>query len=200
MINFKREIAIIISKAIKVDYTEIEGYIEIPKESVGINISGLAFSNKFSGLEGQFTSYPKLMENLIKVFQKKNVPVFLIPHSYNYKKTEQNNDDLQACKAIYDGLNDKNNVICINKDLSSPKIKFLISKMSFFVGTRMHANFAAIYTGVPVFGLAYSYKFISGFNANGLNGESQTVMINNISDSDIPVIVEKVLHYYNNYE
>lgn len=43
--------------------------------------------------------------------------------------------------------------------------------MSFFIGTRMHANFAAIYTGVPLFGLAYSYKFEGAFNANGLDGK-----------------------------
>ena len=68
--------------------------------------------------------------------------------------------------------------------------------MSFFIGTRMHANFAAIYTGVPVFGLAYSYKFAGAFDANNLNGKEQTAMINNISDSEIPTIIKKIDRFY----
>ena len=68
--------------------------------------------------------------------------------------------------------------------------------MSFFIGTRMHANFAAIYTNVPLFGLAYSYKFEGAFNANGLDGAKQTVMINNIKESDIDGIIQKIDNVY----
>ena len=56
--------------------------------------------------------------------------------------------------------------------------------MDYFIGTRMHANFAAIFSHIPVFGLAYSYKFEGAFNANGLNAEKQVVMINNIKPRD----------------
>lgn len=56
-------------------------------------------------------------------------------------------------------LKDKTNVVFVDEDLISPRVKYVISKMSFFIGTRMHANFAAIFTNVPLFGLAYSYKF-----------------------------------------
>ncbi len=69
--------------------------------------------------------------------------------------------------------------------------------MSFFCGTRMHANFAAIYSKVPVFGLAYSYKFEGAFDANGLDGANQTVMINNISCEDIDLIINKIDCFYN---
>ena len=86
----------------------------------------------------------------------------------------------------------------MDKDLISPQVKYVISKMTFFIGTRMHANFAAIYSGVPVFGLAYSYKFEGAFNANGLNGKEQTAMINNIQEKDIDKIIEKIQLVYNN--
>ena len=71
--------------------------------------------------------------------------------------------------------------------------------MSFFIGTRMHANFAAIYTNVPLFGLAYSYKFEGAFNANGLDGTKQTVMINNIKESDIDSIIQKIDNVYHEF-
>lgn len=69
--------------------------------------------------------------------------------------------------------------------------------MKFFIGTRMHANFAAIYTNVPLFGLAYSYKFAGAFNANGLDGEKQTYMINNLKNEQIQEVVDKILNLYN---
>ena len=102
-----------------------------------------------------------------------------------------------ACEAAYNRLSSKKDVTFINQDLISPKVKYVISKMSFFIGTRMHANFAAIYTNVPVFGLAYSYKFEGAFNANGLNAEEQTANVNNIKAEDIDVIIKKIDRFYN---
>ena len=166
--------------------------IDIKSHSVGINVSGLCYSNSFRALAGQFEFYPLLIDKIIKHFQEKNVDVYLIPHSYCFNAPEANNDDIVACKEAYNRLSNKEGVHLINKDLLSPQIKYVISKMSFFCGTRMHANFAAIYTGVPLFGLAYSYKFEGAFNANGLDGKKQTVMINNIKESDISSIIDKI--------
>lgn len=171
--------------------------INIKENAIGINISGLAYSNKFKDLSNQFDAYPELINQIIEHFQKKGCNIYLIPHSYRYNSPEINNDDMEACKATYNRLKDKNKVIFIDQDLSSPKVKYVISKMKFFIGTRMHANFAAIYTNVPVFGLAYSYKFQGAFDANGLNGEKQTVMINNISTEAIPSIIKKIETFYN---
>lgn len=172
--------------------------IDIKPNSVGINVSGLAFSNGFRTLTGQFDAYPELIDRLIRHFRDKGHTVYLIPHSYNYEVPEANNDDMVACKAAYDKLKDKSNVIFVDKDLISPQVKYVISKMTFFIGTRMHANFAAIYSGVPVFGLAYSYKFEGAFNANGLDGKEQTAMINNIQEKDIEGIIEKIDRAYAN--
>ncbi|MCM1439889.1 MAG: polysaccharide pyruvyl transferase family protein [Roseburia sp.] len=171
--------------------------IDIKPDSIGINISGLCYSNSFRTLSGQFEMYPKLIKRLICHFQKKGKTVYLIPHSYNYDSPEESNDDMVACRQAYESLLDKNNVVFIDKNLISPQIKYVISKMSFFCGTRMHANFAAIYTGVPLFGLAYSYKFAGAFNANGLDGNQQTAIINNIKEGDIDGIIMKIDNFYN---
>lgn len=171
--------------------------IDIKPNSIGINVSGLCYSNKFRTLSGQFEQYPELIDRLIRHFQLKGKAIYLIPHSYRYGNPEENNDDMVACKLAYDRLPDKSNVIFVDKDLISPQVKYVISKMSFFIGTRMHANFAAIYTGVPLFGLAYSYKFAGAFNANGLDGENQTAMVNNIKEDDIDGIINKIEKFYN---
>lgn len=170
--------------------------VKILPESIGVNVSGLAYSNKFRSLSGQFDIYPELIDSLISNFQQQGKTVYLIPHSYNYNKAEYANDDMEACREAYNRLKNKKNVIFINKNLISPQVKYVISQMSFFIGTRMHANFAAIYTGVPLFGLAYSYKFEGAFDSNGLNGKENTVMINNISSGDIPGIINKINKVY----
>lgn len=171
--------------------------IDIVDGAIGLNVSGLAYSNKFRTLSGQFECYPKLINQIIEKFQEMGKTIYLIPHSYNYNVPEIYNDDIVACKEAYNRLKDKTNVILVNEDLISPQIKYLISRMSFFIGTRMHANFAAIYTGVPLFGLAYSYKFEGAFNAHGIY--NQTVMINNIGETSIDDIIVKITTCFNKY-
>ena len=169
--------------------------IYVVDDAVGINISGLAYDNIFGTLKGQFNTYPELITGIIKNFLNKGLKVYLIPHSYNYFNPEIGNDDMTATRKVYESLEDKSNVVFVDKNLLSPQIKYIISKMNFFVGTRMHANFAAIYTNVPVFGLAYSYKFAGAFEANGHSAD-HTYMINNMSESDIPKVIDKINTLY----
>ena len=171
--------------------------IDIKDGAIGINISGLAYFNNFGPLAGQFANYPLLIKEIVRYFQEKNKYIYLISHSYDYVSPCINNDDLIASRDFYKNLKNKHNIFLVDKNLSSPKTKYLISKMAFFVGTRMHANFAAIYTNVPLFGLAYSYKFQGAFEANGIYG--QTALINNIKESDIPLILNKINNTYNKH-
>lgn len=169
--------------------------IDIRPDSIGLNISGLTYSNKYHGLENQFENYPALIDAIIEYFIGKGKTVYLIPHSYNFSHPDPFNDDLEVCREVYKKYQNKS-VILIDKDLKSPQVKYVISKMSFFIGTRMHSNFAAIYTKVPVFGLAYSYKFKGGFDANGLDGERQTAVINNLKREDIENVINKIESFY----
>lgn len=169
--------------------------IEIKPNAIGLNVSGLAYSNTFNGLEGQFNAYPELIERIINHFRAKGCTIYLIPHSYGYNNPIAD-DDMLACREAYRRLSDKSNVVLIDRDLISPQIKYLISQMTFFMGARMHANFAAIYTGVPVFGMAYSYKFEGAFNANGLDGKTQTAMINNLKSGEIENYIAKIDDFY----
>lgn len=158
--------------------------------AIGINVSGLAYSNTFRTLSGQFGAYPELIDRLITHFQNMGKTVYLIPHSYHYGNPEWSNDDIFACLQAYARLKSKDRVVLVDKDLISPQVKYLISKMSFFCGTRMHANYAAIFTKVPVFGLAYSYKFKGAFERNGIF--NRTAMINDITADQIDGIIRQV--------
>ena len=170
--------------------------IEIKDNPVGINVSGLAYCNTFYGLEGQFDCYPELINRTIEKFRNKGCTVYLVPHSYTYNNPDDN-DDMVACRQAYQRLSDKSNVVLVDKDMTAPQVKYVISKMKFFIGARMHANFAAIYTGVPVFATAYSYKFKGAFDANGLDGEKQTAMLNNLKEDEIDGYISKIESFYN---
>ncbi|MBR5159362.1 MAG: polysaccharide pyruvyl transferase family protein [Bacteroidaceae bacterium] len=169
--------------------------VEIKHPCVGVNVSGLAYSNRFGNLAGEFDCYPALMEGIVRMFQSKGCNVYIIPHSYNTQSKEVNNDDMEASKLFYDGLAQKENVFFIDRNLVSPQIKYLISQMDFFIGTRMHANFAAIFTGTPVFGLAYSYKFKGAFERNGIY--NRVALINNLKESDISGVLSQIESAYN---
>ena len=164
--------------------------VDLKPNSIGINISGLTYSNNFRDLAGQFDAYPELMTKLVELFQKKGKTIYLIPHAYGYNSPEWNNDDMISSREFYNSLKNKSGVVLIDKDLTSPQVKYVISKMSFFIGTRMHANFAAIFSKVPVFGLAYSFKFKGAFENNGIY--NRTASINNINSVDISRIVAQI--------
>ncbi|GHU75452.1 hypothetical protein FACS189461_1760 [Spirochaetia bacterium] len=166
----------------------------IQSKAVGLNISGLAYFNNFRALSGQFENYPFLIREIINYFQSLGVPIYLISHSYNYTNPEINNDDLCASKEVYNTIKNKDNVYVIGKDLKSPQIKYIISQCSFFIGTRMHANFAAIFTGTPVFGLSYSYKFAGAFDSLGLSDSYAN--IRNLAKTDIPKVLSNIKNSY----
>ncbi len=170
--------------------------IDIRDNAVGLNVSGLAYHNNFKDLAGQFDAYPELIDRIISHFQQKGCNVYLIPHSYDYQHPDDN-DDMTACREAYNRHADKTGLYVVDKDMLAPEVKYVISRMTFFMGARMHANFAAIYTGVPVFGMAYSYKFAGAFAANGLDAEKQTAVINHLSSKDIDSYIAKIDSYYN---
>lgn len=170
--------------------------IDIPQNAIGINISGLAYFNSYKNLTGKFLYYKDLLIDIIEMFQSKNIPIFLIPHTYDHKIPEINADDLQASKDLVKLLKHKSNITIIDEDFIAPELKYIISKMDFFAGTRLHSNFAAIYSEVPVFGLSYSYKFSGSFDRYGLNDHYSSVT--DIKKEDILQIIKKIEFSYEN--
>ena len=164
--------------------------IDIESGAIGLNISGLCYSNEFKDLSGQFDLYPSLIFRIINYFQKKNNHIYLISHSYNYDNPEFANDDLQASKDVYNKLQDKTNIHLVDRNLNSPQTKYIISRCGFFIGTRLHACFAAIFTKTPVFGLAYSYKYEGSFRYMGLENNYTSVL--NLKEEQIDDIISKI--------
>lgn len=169
---------------------------KIENNSVGINISGLAYYNSYGNMAGRFPNYDILIISLITEFQKKDISVYLVPHTYNFESPEIGSDDLQATKEIYRKLINKKGVTIVDRNMNAPEVKYVISQFDYFIGTRMHANFAAIYTKVAVFGLAYSYKFEGAFSRYKLSDSH--AMVVDMSEENVAQVVSQVMECYEN--
>ena len=186
-------------KSIGVDYKEafdLSVYMSpepvdclIEPNTVGINISGLLhFKTDLKDAEG-FENYDLLVVNLIKELIKLNHKILLIPHTYNAENPEYA-DDLTAIKEIAAQVASES-ISIIDKNYTAPQLKYVISKCDFFIGSRMHSNFAALSTSTPVVGLGYSYKFQGGFEMFGV--PECAISIKNISINDIQKIIQNIM-------
>ena len=163
-------------------------------KTIGINISGLLHFKTDLSDTSEFEQYDELVEKLIRKFISMNKNVLLIPHTYNAENPERA-DDLVACKYFAAKIN-SDKIHIVDKNYTAPQLKYIISKCEFFIGSRMHSNFAALSTSTPCVGLGYSYKFKGGFEMFGI--PECAISLKNFEDKDADNIVSKIIELYNN--
>lgn len=166
----------------KVDY-------DIPPETVGININGLLYYQSYGEIVGNFNSYKMLILKLTDAIIDKGFNVLLIPHTYN-TLTPSLEDDLIAIKEIAK-KKEGGRLKYISNNYNAAELKFLISKLDFFIGSRMHSCIASLSTSVPTVGLGYSIKFKGTFKM--FNQEVSVIDINKIDAHEVDSVIAKVL-------
>lgn len=133
---------------------------------VGINISGLLYNGGYTGNNqfGLMVDYKKLTTEIIEFFARRpDVQVWLVPHVYRISTPSKEGDrdiSLQIAEHY-------ENVRVAPLFYNAVEAKTFISKMSFFVGARMHSTIAAVSSGVACVPLSYSIKFQGLFNSLG---------------------------------
>ena len=135
---------------------------------VGINVSGLLWDGGYTG-NNQFNlkvNYQNLITEIATFFLNQELKVVLIPHTYGGSIE----DDLVACKKLKDLLEENGNYVgVITESYSERELKWIISRLEFFVGSRMHSCIAALSTGIPAVGIAYSRKFKGVYASIGVS-------------------------------
>jgi colanic acid/amylovoran biosynthesis protein len=117
---------------------------------VGVNVSAF--------LMEQDKEHLKIMARLIDyIIESKNAYVILIPHVI--APSEWLCDDRYAARAVFILLKNKQRVILINDDYDSSELKGIIRQCDFFIGSRMHANIAALSQGIPTLAIGWSHKY-----------------------------------------
>ena len=126
---------------------------ELPKNfkvfnTVGINISSLVL-NKASDSKLILDNFRVVVDYILK---NTEFSVAFIPHV-----VWRDSDDRIPLKILYEEFK-KSSRVCIVEDQNAQRLKWIISKCSYFIGARTHATIAAYSTGVPTLVLGYSVK------------------------------------------
>ncbi len=137
----------------------IDAEIPIEKGAIGINLSPL-ISNYMA--DGKLDIWTKIAaQNIETISRKTEMPLYLIPHVTNL-----DSDDYQFMKralSLIPGMND--NIKIVPPIYNAAELKWIISRMSLFIGARTHSTIAALSSGVPTLSIAYSIK------SQGINKE-----------------------------
>lgn len=133
--------------------------------NVGINVSGLLWKGGFSGKNqfGMKFDYKEFIEKCILYFAgNQDVRAHIIPHVI-----DKNNDSYDDDYKVSTCIGEEHNVIVAPAFNNPIEAKSYISKMDFFIGSRMHSTIAAVSSGVPTLPVSYSRKFEGLFNTVG---------------------------------
>jgi len=131
----------------------------IEDDAIGMNLSTLMAGYITNGDRERWMDIAaRLIEELHRRFER---PIYLIPHVTRPVPTD--NDYIFLKNALQKSNTHNNELHLVPPDLSAAESKWVIGNMSVFLGSRMHANIAALSSCVPTLSLAYSIK------AKGIN-------------------------------
>jgi len=146
----------------------LNSFLKGQHPTIGINISGLIYNN-IENSKKQYSfkaDYDQVIKKLItQLLSHSNANICLIPHVL--VDDSHYESDIAASKKTIIDLNlspaDEKRVIIVEKNYNQCEIKWIISQMDWFCGTRMHSTIAALSTGVPTTAIAYSLKTLRVF-------------------------------------
>ena len=126
---------------------------------VGINVSGLLFTDGARQRFGLALDYRRLMTMLVEQLIDHGCRVLLVPHVGVAGATAES--DRRACEQVIARLppTTRDRARIATGFATAPEAKWLISQCDWFCGARMHSTIAGLSTQVPTVGVAYSDKF-----------------------------------------
>jgi colanic acid/amylovoran biosynthesis protein len=105
---------------------------------------------------------------------------------------DKKDNDLILSNDIFNSLPKqvKKNVKIITEDLHPKELKYIISKMDFFIGTRMHSNIFALSSLVKTIAIAYESKTIGIMN--DLNLSKYTINFEKVTKKRLLYLLQKL--------
>lgn len=136
---------------------------------VGFNISGLIYNDPASASrQYKLTADYRqaVIDFLSGLLARTRARVVLIPHVMD--RPGHYESDLAACHEVARALPGGESRLCVAAgNFDQSEVKWLISRMDWFCGTRMHSTIAALSSGVPTAAIAYSDKTLGVFESCG---------------------------------
>lgn len=143
----------------------VHEWLSDDEPTVGVNVSGLlASAARPADRFGIHLDYEEVMLRLARRLVREGVRVVLIPHVRGGWETDE-----LACQRLRERVAVPERVVSLSGvDLDASSTKWIIGRLDWFVGARMHATIAALSSTVPVAAVAYSDKFQGVFASCGL--------------------------------
>lgn len=161
---------------------------ELLKGAIGINLSPIMANFVTDGDVGKWKEFcSDFLKTVLDEFKR---PICLIPHV-----TLQHGDDYEFMNEVLSMFNVGNGYAqIIPPGLTASETKWLISKMSVFIGCRTHSTIAALSSGIPTLSFAYSIK-ARGINRDVYGDESFCI---SPKISSIGTIIERISELLSN--
>lgn len=147
----------------------IEGLAD--NTTAGVNASGLLGLEENRARFGLASDYLHTITAVTRGLLDRGAHVVFVPHVH--VPGGQGESDIRAVDAVRARLTDseRSRTSVVSPSLDAAELKWCISRLDWFVGSRMHSTIGALSTGVPAFGYAYSEKTAGVFETCGVGDE-----------------------------
>ena len=141
-----------------------------PRETavIGINISGLIYNDPEKARSNYHfvADYRAAVKEFIgRLLKSTSARIVLVPHVMD--RPGHYESDLEACVSVAGAFGEADRLIIAPGDFDQSEVKWLISRLDWFCGTRMHSTIAALSSGIPTAAVAYSDKTLGVFATCG---------------------------------
>ncbi len=147
---------------------------------LGLNVSPLIERYKKTGQDLR----KEVIEFIRYAVKERGLGVLLVPHVVPLNGSDYNNDAyyMDAVRSEVEDLGVS--VKMMPHQLNASQIKYIISKLRFFIGARTHATIAALSSGIPTVSIAYSIK-AKGINNDLFGNENPVLQTPDLSNQSL---------------
>jgi colanic acid/amylovoran biosynthesis protein len=160
--------------------------IDKSRRAVGITVRSWIFPECADREQAQ-ENYISSIIDFVDCLVKSNFQVFFMPQCVG----PSIDNDLIITNIIFNRLVEKKHVVILDEDIKPEELKYVYSKMDFFVGTRMHSNIFALSEGVPCLAISYDYKTDGIMQLVGM--KEYVININEITGSGLTGLFRKLV-------
>jgi colanic acid/amylovoran biosynthesis protein len=96
----------------------------------------------------------------IEAVRARGKRVLLIPHSVRTGTSKTHNNDLPLCQEIHARLRPGDDLLFVDRELTSQQLRYLIGRCEVFVASRFHAMVSSLAMGVPTLVIGWSHKYL----------------------------------------
>jgi len=137
------------------DVFSIEGIELAGRQMLGVSLSNLVQSHyqKRNPNSSEFL-FPELIASILdSISERYGLQILFVPHVTGPRASA---DDRLFAEKIVSQM--KTNAVAIKGDYTPDILKGIISRCHMYMGSRMHANIAALSSGIPTLAISYSHK------------------------------------------